>query len=160
MSIYKELDYTSNVESVTGLQFGIFSPEEIEKQSVAEITKQETYINNEPVIGGLFDPRMGVLDHGKKCKSCEQLNTFCPGHFGHIALAKPVFYIHFLSVIMKVLKCVCFNCSKLLINKDSLNIKDLLKKSGKQRWLEICQLSQSIKRCGENLLWLWCKTTR
>ena len=150
MSIYKELDYTSNVESVTGLQFGIFSPEEIEKQSVAEITKQETYINNEPVIGGLFDPRMGVLDHGKKCKSCEQLNTFCPGHFGHITLAKPVFYIHFLSVIMKVLKCVCFNCSKLLINKDNLNIKDLLKKSGKQRWLEICQLSQSIKRCGEN----------
>ena len=150
MSIYKELDYTSNVEQVTGLQFGIFSPDEIEKQSVAEITKQETYINNEPVLGGLFDPRMGVLDHGKRCKSCEQFNYFCPGHFGHIVMARPVFYIHFLAIVLKVLKCVCISCSSLLINKEGLNIEDLLKKNGKQRWADICQTCQNCKRCGES----------
>jgi len=146
MSIYKELDYTSNVENVIGMQFGIFSPEEIENQSVAEITKQETYMNNEPVIGGLFDPRMGVLDHGKRCKSCEQYNYFCPGHFGHIRLARPVFYVHFMPMIIKVLKCVCISCSALLCKN---NIEEIEKKNNKTRWLDVCVQCSTVKRCGE-----------
>ena len=35
---------------VVGLQFSILSPEEIVKNSVAEITSRDTYINNKPVI--------------------------------------------------------------------------------------------------------------
>lgn len=42
--------------------------------------------------------------------------TECPGHFGHIELAKPVFHVGFISKIMKVLRCVCFFCSKLLVD--------------------------------------------
>ena len=41
----------------------------------------------------------------------------CPGHFGHIALNSPVYHAGMLSYIMKILKCVCFNCSKLLVCK-------------------------------------------
>ena len=149
MSIYQELDYTSDVQKVTGMQFGIFSPEEIRKQSVAEITKQETYINNEPVVGGLFDPRMGVLDHNKRCKSCEQFNYFCPGHFGHINLARPVFFIHFMPTILKVLKCVCISCSSLLINKNDPIISELLKKNNKNRNIDINLLCANVKRCGD-----------
>ena len=37
---------------------------------------------------------------------------------GHIELAKPVFYVQYLSTVMKILKCVCFKCSKLLISKE------------------------------------------
>ena len=55
---------TSDVESVVGIQFGIFSPEEIVKRSVVEITTPSTYDGSEPKIGGLFDPRMGILDNG------------------------------------------------------------------------------------------------
>ena len=47
---------------IIGIQFSILSPEEIRKGSVAEITNRDTYINNKPVVGGLFDPRMGVLE--------------------------------------------------------------------------------------------------
>ena len=47
---------------IIGIQFSILSPEEIRRGSVAEITSRETYTNNKPVIGGLFDPRMGVLE--------------------------------------------------------------------------------------------------
>ena len=148
-NLYKELEYTENVEEVTGLQFSIFSPEEIIRRSVAEITTQETYINNEPVIGGLFDPRMGVLDHNTKCKSCEQRGNFCPGHFGHIKLARPVFFVHFLSIIQKILKCVCLRCSSLLLDTTSNEFKTLLKKKGKNRWVDIFKLSQNIKRCGQ-----------
>lgn len=50
--------------------------------------------------------------------------TECPGHFGHIDLAKPVFHVGFISKIMKVLRCVCFFCSKLLV--DSVSILSIL----------------------------------
>ena len=46
---------------VVGIQFGIMSPDEIRKGSVAEITSKEVaFENHKPVFGGLFDPRMGV----------------------------------------------------------------------------------------------------
>lgn len=50
--------------------------------------------------------------------ACGQLGnmTECPGHFGHIELAKPVFHVGFITKIMKVLRCVCFFCSKLLVD--------------------------------------------
>jgi DNA-directed RNA polymerase II subunit RPB1 len=42
------------VSKIIGIQFSIMSPDEILKGSVAEITNRETYVNNKPVIGGLF----------------------------------------------------------------------------------------------------------
>ena len=124
MSIYKELSYEQNVDLVTGIQFSVMGADEIRKRSVAEILSTDTYAGNEPIHGGLFDPRMGVTDHSKICTTCEQKNTFCPGHFGHIELAKPLFYIHYFDTIKKLLKCVCFKCSKLLIDKESAELKE------------------------------------
>ena len=85
----------------------------------------------------------------KVCGTCGQNNINCPGHFGHIELARPVYHYQFINMIIKVLKCTCIHCSKLLINKDSSQVKDLMKKSNKTRWNEIYQLSQKINRCGQ-----------
>jgi DNA-directed RNA polymerase II subunit RPB1 len=137
----------SQIEPVVGIQFGIFSPEEIERRSVVEITNQGTYENNEPKIGGLFDPRMGVIDNGKTCRSCGQTNHNCPGHFGHYRLARPVYYIQFIDIIMDVLKCVCVQCSKLLIDKDIH--KSILKRRGEGRWKEVKNKCANITRCGQ-----------
>lgn len=46
--------------------------------------------------------------------------TECCGHFGHIELAKPVFHIGFLNKVIKILRSVCFFCSKLLIDTVSI----------------------------------------
>ena len=46
---------------IIGIQFSLLSPEEIVRNSVAEINSRDTYIGSKPVVGGLFDPRMGVL---------------------------------------------------------------------------------------------------
>ena len=73
-----------------------------------------------PKLGGLMDPRQGVIDRSSKCQTCAGNMTSCPGHFGHVELAKPVFNVGFLTKTIKVLRCVCFYCSKLLI--DSVNI--------------------------------------
>ena len=69
-----------------------------------------------PKLGGLMDPRQGVVDRMAKCQTCAGNMTTCPGHFGHIELAKPVFHIGFLTKTIKMLRCVCFYCSKLLID--------------------------------------------
>jgi hypothetical protein len=45
----------------------MLSPEEIRKGSVAEITNRDMYSNNAPVVNGLFDSRMGVLEKGLIC---------------------------------------------------------------------------------------------
>ena len=138
---------TSDIESIVGVQFSILSPEEIERSSVVEITTQTTHEGNEPKIGGLFDPRMGVLDNGKVCRTCGQTNHGCPGHFGHYRLTRPVYYIQFHQMIMSVLKCICIRCSRLRIDKN--HHKELLNRKGEARWKEVLALSSNIKRCGQ-----------
>jgi DNA-directed RNA polymerase II subunit RPB1 len=136
-----------NCSKIIGIQFSILSPEEIRKGSVAEITSRDTYVNNKPVIGGLFDPRMGVLEPGLICPTDGLDYMQTPGYFGHIELARPVFYIQYLSTIQKILRCVCFKCSKLLVSKDKY--KQALKMSSQARWKYVFELNKDIKRCGE-----------
>ena len=138
---------SSEVESIVGIQFGILSPDEIEKGSVVQVMTAATYDGNEPKIGGLFDPRMGVLDNGKLCRSCGNTNHNCPGHFGHYVLARPVYYIQFFDTLKSILRCVCIRCSKLLIDKE-IN-KDVLKKKGEARWRETLKRCSNMTRCGQ-----------
>ena len=93
---------TINCSKVIGIQFSILSPEEIRNGSVAAITNRDTYINNRPVINGLFDPRMGVLEPGYVCPTDGLDYMQTPGYFGHITLARPVFYIQYLSFFILV----------------------------------------------------------
>ena len=137
-----------NISKIVGIQFSILSPDEIRKGSVAEITSRDTYINNKPVIGGLFDPRMGVLEPGLICPTDGLDYMKTPGYSGHIELARPVFYIQYLNVIQKIMRCVCFKCSKLMINKEKY--KQALKLQGEARWKYVFSLASKIKRCGED----------
>ena len=149
MSKFTNSNYSSmNVSKVVGIQFSILSPDEIRKGSVAEITSRDTYINNKPVIGGLFDPRMGVLEPGLICPTDGLDYMQTPGYSGHIELARPVFYIQYLNTIQKILRCVCFKCSKLLVSKEKY--KQALKVQGDARWKYVFALASKIKRCGED----------
>lgn len=138
---------SAEFEPILGIQFSIFSPDEIERRSVVEITSNNTYEGNEPKIGGLFDPRMGVLENGKQCRSCGQSNNNCPGHFGHYKLGRPVYYIQFLPMILNVLSCVCVSCSKLLVDKEMRT--SIKAKKGEGRWKELMEASSNISRCGQ-----------
>ena len=50
----------------------------------------------------------------------------CPGHFGNIELAKPVYHAGLLDFLRKVLKTVCFNCSKIMGFREEKERKDIL----------------------------------
>jgi len=138
----------SNPSKIVGIQFSILSPDEIRNGSVAEITNRDTYMNNKPVTGGLFDPRMGVLEPGLICPTDGLDYIETPGYFGHIELAKPVFYIQYLTTILKILRCVCFKCSKLLIAKDKYS--QAMKMDSENRWKYVFSIASKIKRCGED----------
>lgn len=137
-----------NATKIIGIQFSILSPDEIRKGSVAEITSRDTYINNKPVINGLFDPRMGVLDPGFICPTDGLDYMQTPGYFGHIELASPVFYIQYLNTIIKVIRCICMKCSKLVISKEKY--AHALKLPADKRWKFVFEHASKIKRCGED----------
>lgn len=132
---------------IIGVQFSLLSPDEIRKNSVVEVTSRDTYINNKPVVGGLFDPRMGVLEPGLICPTDGLTYIDTPGYFGHIELARPVFFIQHLKEIMKISRCICFKCSKLLLNKSQH--KHISEKSAEDRWEYISSIAAKIKRCGQ-----------
>jgi DNA-directed RNA polymerase II subunit RPB1 len=132
---------------IIGIQFSILSPDEIRKNSVAQITSRDTYIGSKPIIGGLFDPRMGVLEPGLVCPTDGLTYMQTPGYFGHLELARPVYYIQYLSTVLKIARCICYKCSKLLICKEKH--KNLLNLHSKVRWDEVFTLANKVKRCGE-----------
>ena len=90
---------------------------------------------------------MGVLDFGRLCPTDESSHELCPGYFGHIELARPVFYIQYFTHILKILRCVCFKCSKLLIDKQQY--KQALEMSPKDRWDYVFSLASKVTRCGD-----------
>ena len=147
--MFKQASKPTNVSKIIGIQFSILSPEEILKGSVAEIMSyRATYVNNRPCPRGLFDPCMGVLEPGLICPTDGLDYMQTPGYFGHITLARPVFYIQYLSTILKILRCVCMKCSKLLINK-KLH-KALMELRPDERWSRVYQLASKMRRCGED----------
>lgn len=163
MSIYPELSYTDQkveIQDVKGIQFSVLGADEIIARSVVEVNRTDTYSGNEPVVGGLFDSRMGVLEHNKLCSTCEQKNIFCPGHFGHIVLAKPVFHAMFFDITRKILKCVCYRCSKILVSPNATqpDLKQSIQKimtikDNQMRWnayFKLCNTSNKIKCCGDD----------
>jgi DNA-directed RNA polymerase II subunit RPB1 len=60
---------------------------------------------------------MGSIDRAFSCASCGENMQECPGHFGHIELATPVFHVGFLRKIQKLLEIVCHNCGKVLMDE-------------------------------------------
>lgn len=110
------------IKSINAIRFSVWSPNEIRRYSVAEITAPETYDEDGmPVQGGLMDGRLGTLEPGQKCMTCGNTAARCPGHFGHIELAEPVLHIAFIDNIYKLLASTCRSCSRLKMPQQDLD---------------------------------------
>ncbi|MFA7199672.1 MAG: DNA-directed RNA polymerase subunit A', partial [Methanoculleus sp.] len=103
------------------IEFGLFSPKEIRKMSVRKIIWADTYDDDGfPYPQGLMDLNLGVIDPGLRCKTCDQKAADCPGHFGHIELAKPVIHVGYTRLIRKLLRVTCRSCSRLLMTSEEV----------------------------------------
>ena len=52
-----------------------------------------------------------------KCETDGMSSTDTPGYFGHLELAKPVYHHGFINNVIKVLRCIGFSSSKLMLDK-------------------------------------------
>ena len=137
----------NNNSEISSIHFGILSPEEIKKLAVCEI-------NVSKLTGpkSVYDERMGVMENNKLCLECNKNNKECPGHFGYLSLNYEIIHPLYYKTILSFLKCFCYKCSSLLINKDRLELNDLLKLKGEQRFSKILELTTKIDICSN------CKT--
>lgn len=141
-------------DTIIGVQFGITSPEEVLRRSVVEVITDKTYQGSNPVPGGVFDARLGVIEAGKICPTCKHTHQQCQGHFGHITLARPVYLYQFIDYVQKILRNVCLNCSRLYVEGDAtvyaaLQTSEL---AGMKRLDDVNEKSAKFKGVGKSKL--------
>ncbi|KAI8250485.1 DNA-directed RNA polymerase II subunit RPB1 [Colletotrichum sp. SAR11_239] len=138
------------IKTVEEIQFGLMAPEEIKNMSVCHVLYPETMdeTRTKPRDGGLNDPMLGSIDRQFKCKTCNQAMGECPGHFGHIELAKPVYHPGFIKKVKKVLEIVCHNCSKVLADRsDPEFLQAVNTRDPKVRFNRIWNICKKKTRC-------------
>ncbi|KAI9756566.1 MAG: DNA-directed RNA polymerase II subunit RPB1 [Lichina confinis] len=142
------------LRTIQEIQFGLLSPEEIKGMSVQHIEYPETMDEHtrKPRERGLNDPHLGTIDRTMKCATCDENMSECPGHFGHIELATPVFHIGFLSKIKRVLEMVCHNCGKLLVDDSNPQFKQAQRlRSPKKRFDAVWRVCKTKRSCENDL---------
>lgn len=139
------------VKDISQIKFYLKTADDIRKTSICEITEIDLYEkNNEPKKGSLMDPRMGPNDKDILCQTCKNDINVCPGHFGHIELAVPVYNVLYMNYIKKILEVTCCYCSNLLINYNDNDLMELLKTKQKNQKFKIIQnfnKNNKIKIC-------------
>ncbi|MBD3254144.1 MAG: DNA-directed RNA polymerase subunit A' [Candidatus Lokiarchaeota archaeon] len=114
------MSYTySRTKMIEKIKFGLLSPDEIRKMSAARIITADTYDEDGlPIPSGLMDQRLGTIEPGQRCQTCGNLVSNCMGHFGHIELARPVIHVGYAKKVLKVLRSICPECSKLMLSEE------------------------------------------
>lgn len=106
------------LKKISQINFGLMSPSEIRSMSVIEIKTPDTYDEDGyPIENGLMDRHLGVIDPQFKCKTCGARSGECPGHFGHIELARPVMHVGFADIVHKILRSTCSECGRILLSE-------------------------------------------
>jgi len=150
------------MRTIDSIDFGLMSPEEIRKMSVVKVVTPDTYDEDGfPISGGLMDMKLGVVEPGLMCRTCGGRAKECPGHFGHIELARPVIHIGYVEHIHNILRAVCRNrdCSRVLISDEEaeeFKAKILEEKRRGGRWWEISEIV--MKRAMGRMECPHCKT--
>ncbi len=103
------------------VDFGLMSPDEIRKISVTKIITADTYDEDGyPIERGLMDSRLGVVDPGLRCRTCGARAGDCPGHFGHVELARPVAHVGYIDTIYSCIRATCRKCGRVLLQGSKL----------------------------------------
>ncbi len=123
-----------NLSMIKGINFGILSPEFIKNMATVRVVSSDLYdADGYPIEGGVMDPRMGVVDPGLTCRTCNSGLDDCMGHFGYLELAKPIVHVLYTKIIATLLKTTCRSCSRLLVKdkdiekKTKIDVKGLAK---------------------------------
>ena len=96
----------------------LYSWKNMEDIKVITINKTD-----EEGIGSIWDPNMGPSTPLEVCTYCQQYD--CPGHYGLIEFRRLVYNPMYIRSVISILRCVCRNCSRLLIDPELLKQRGL-----------------------------------
>ena len=137
------------------VDFRLMSPDEVRKVSVTKIITADTYDEDGyPIDRGLMDSRLGVVDPGLRCRTCGARAGDCPGHFGHVELARPVIHVGYVDTIYNCLRSMCRKCGRILLPEAKLDghrkrIAEM-RKTGRKWWEianDIVRSTTSLEKC-------------
>ena len=127
------------------LRFNLLSAEEIRRMSVCQVTETTLYYRGLPATGSLLDPLMGSIDRRHLCVSCMRDARTCPGHAGHIELAYPVYHFGYVDTILKVLRTVCFHCTRMCAT--DADLENVRAQRGRQRLASLHAAVRGRRAC-------------
>lgn len=102
---------------ITGVQFGVWSPEDIVRQASLDLNDSGTKGN----LSAFTDPRFGA-NRTQTCGDCRNNIENCSGHWGVIGLGCVLPNPFFITPIKNVLQCFCQKCSSLLISNEKIEL--------------------------------------
>jgi DNA-directed RNA polymerase beta' subunit len=97
---------------VVGMQFGLLSPQEIERMAPKVITDNVAHAKNLPKLNGPNDPALGPADRRVRCRTCRDKWYGCMGHPGVIRLPLQVYHAGHVDTTYKLLQAVCHACCR------------------------------------------------
>ncbi|MFS7953564.1 putative DNA-directed RNA polymerase [Helianthus anomalus] len=106
---------------IKSIKFSLFSDADVLKMGEVQVSRSQCYgfeDSKGTVANGLLDPHMGPPNKFGTCETCHGSFQDCPGHFGYIKLALPVFNVGYLPHIVEILKCICKFCSRILLSEE------------------------------------------
>lgn len=112
-------------ETIQHIEFNIPTEQEIVANSSLEIKD----------VCELENLEMGATLR-EKCKVCNNGYTECPGHFGYIRLARPMFSPLYFKTMMKMLSLICLNCTH--VNHNGKDVNGKFKYNRKERTCTKC----------------------
>lgn len=137
------LKHTFPVKEIDNIQFGIYSPEDMIKQSVCKVESSKMSGD-----GSVYDLRMGSMEQEESCISCELKPRDCPGHFGHIELNTYILHPMYMRYITNFLKCVCFKCYRVVLTHDHLKLDGISSKvAGDSRFEKCVERLEKVDSC-------------
>ena len=134
----------TEIKEIEYVNFGVFSPAEVLKISVAKI--DNTKLTG---LGSVYDERMGINSENcdKKCVTCHLDSKVCPSHFGHIELNEPIIHPGYFKMVLSYLKCFCVKCHEILIDKEQIQISGLSKYKRSNRFEKILEKLKKTETC-------------
>ena len=128
-------------ERLKCVRFSLISSLEVERLAVKDISESTLYNCHGAKEGGVLDESMGTIDRHSLCPTCGRRWQLCPGHPAMMKLPIPVYHMSYMDTILKVLRSVCFFCSR------ALHPACEATEQGKRWFHKQYTVSRSIKLC-------------
>lgn len=131
------------------VHFELYSEAEILAQSACEVRASGMGVTRDGA-STVNDTRLGSHGH-EDCATCKLPRTSCPGHFGHIRLATPLYHPLFMDQTLKLLRCVCHECGAYRRDPSVTSAYPVAKRLS--RLMTLCKATTKCPACECRLCW-------